>query len=74
VTIAELKKAKDERPFQPFTLCMDDGSEIEVPHPDAVAWEDGSRQTVLVISSTGWEVVDVSLVQSLRFANEGGGK
>jgi hypothetical protein len=72
VTIAELKKAKDVCPFRPFVLCMDDGSEIEVRDPDAVAWEDGSKQTVLVISSTGWEVVDMSLVQSLRFV-EGGG-
>ena len=74
MTIAELKRAKDVRPFVPFVLCMDDGSEIEVRHPDAVVWENGTRQTVLAISSAGWEVVDVSHVQSLRFSTEGGGQ
>jgi hypothetical protein len=73
MTIAEIKAAKDQRPFQPFTFCMGDGREIEVRHPDAVAWKDGLSQTVLVVSSTRWEIVNVAHVASLRFV-EGGGK
>jgi len=38
VKIDELKKAKDQRPFQPFHVRMADGREIQVTHPDAVAW------------------------------------
>jgi hypothetical protein len=33
VKIDELKKAKDQRPFQPFHLRMADGREIQVTHP-----------------------------------------
>jgi hypothetical protein len=43
MTIAELKKAKDERPFTPFTIEMADGRKIQVKHPDAVACSEGSR-------------------------------
>ncbi len=35
VQIDELKKAKDQRPFQPFRIRMADGTEIEIKHPDA---------------------------------------
>ena len=37
--IAEIKDAKDQRPFQPFLIRMADGREIQVMHPDAIAWE-----------------------------------
>ena len=37
--IDELKKAKDQRPFQPFWIRMADGREIEIRHPDVIAWD-----------------------------------
>jgi hypothetical protein len=37
--IEELKKAKDERPFQPFSIRLADGRKVPVTHPDAIAWE-----------------------------------
>jgi hypothetical protein len=39
VTIAELKKVKDRRPFEPFLIRTADGREILIRHPDAVAWD-----------------------------------
>ena len=64
--IDELKKAKDQRPFQPFHVRMADGREIQVLHPDAVAWEpDTSRIALFVVSGGRWEVVDVALITSL---------
>ncbi len=64
--IDELKKAKDQRPFQPFHVCMADGREIQVTHPDAVAWHpDTPRIAVLIVPGGGWEIVDVALITSL---------
>jgi hypothetical protein len=64
--IDELKKAKDQRPFQPFRIRMADGREIEITHPDAVAWDPQTpRIAVCVIPGGGWEVVDVGLITSL---------
>ena len=51
--IEELKKAKDRRPFQPFSIRMADGREIEVRHPDAVAWEDANARTAVCIVRGG---------------------
>jgi hypothetical protein len=76
VTIAELKKVKDRRPFEPFLIRTADGREILVRHPDAVAWDDETDEegengeekeplTVLCIIPGGaWEVVNLSLVTS----------
>jgi hypothetical protein len=64
--IEELKKAKDQRPFVPFLIRMADGRELEVRHPDAVAWDDGSPRTaVCVPPGGGWEVIEVALITSL---------
>jgi hypothetical protein len=64
--IEQLKKAKDRRPFQPFWIRMADGREIQVRHPDAVAWEsDQARIAVCIVPGGGWEVIDVALATSL---------
>jgi hypothetical protein len=36
------------RPFQPFTLRMNDGREFHIPHPEFVAV---SRRTVMVVDA-----------------------
>jgi hypothetical protein len=65
--IDELKKAKDQRPFQPFQIRTADGREISITHPDAVAWDAGERPrtVVCILPGGGWEVIDVGLVTSL---------
>ena len=69
MTIKELKKAKDERPFRPFLIHMSDGRELKVPHPDAVAWEnDDAEIAVCMVPGGGWEVIDVILITSLGIA------
>ena len=50
--IEELKKAKDQRPFRPLMIRMADGREVEVRHPDAVAWyEDAPRVAICATSA-----------------------
>jgi hypothetical protein len=64
--IEELKRAKDQRPFQAFAIRMADGREVRVTHPDAVSW--GEEQPRIAICSQpdgGWEVIDVALITSL---------
>jgi hypothetical protein len=64
--IEELKKAKDQRPFRPFRIRMADGREIEVRHPDAVAWGgEHSRLVTYISPADDWEEIDVALVTSL---------
>jgi len=66
VTIAELRQTKNQRPFQPFKIRMADGREIEVTHPDAIAWEgEGAHIVIGMAPSGGWEVVDLLRATSL---------
>jgi hypothetical protein len=66
MTIDELKKAKDRRPFEPFVIWTADGRALEVRHPDAIAW--GSRRIVSYVSRfDDWQVIDVALITSIEF-------
>jgi hypothetical protein len=64
--IDELKRAKDQRPFQPFRIRMADGREIEIKHPDAVAWglETGPRM-VFALCNGEHHWIDIALVSAL---------
>jgi hypothetical protein len=65
----ELKKAKDQRPFQPFLTGMADLHDIPVQHPDAVAWDEGNARTAHCVPPGGhWVRVDVALITALAEA------
>src|SRR5579883_2522442 len=79
--IAEIKEAKDQRPFQPFLIRMADGREIEVLHPDAIAWEpiladednDNGEPAepltaICVVPGGRREIIELALVTSLGLA------
>ena len=71
--IEELKKAKDRRPFQPFLIRMADGREIEVRHPDAIAW--GDKRIVSYVSpADDWLLMAIKNARQKerRHANNGG--
>jgi hypothetical protein len=86
--IAEIKEAKDQRPFQPFLIRMADGREIQVMHPDAIAWEgivadeDNGEAAepltaICVVPGGRREIIELALVTSLGLApagQEGKGK
>jgi hypothetical protein len=66
VKIDELKKAKDQRPFQPFRIRMADAREIEIKHPEAVARDERDNPRVAFAISQGehhW--IEVALITSL---------
>jgi hypothetical protein len=61
--IDELRRAKNQRPFQPYRIVMADGGEIEINHPDAVAWDPGDHPRVALALSGGeqhW--IEVALI------------
>jgi hypothetical protein len=62
----ELKKVKDQRPFQPFLVRMADGREVPVNHPDGIAWQpDSPRIAIVAAPGGGWEVIEIALITSL---------
>ena len=64
--IEELKRIKDQRPFQPFEIRTADGRAITVRHPDTLAWDPESPRIVICLIEGGaWEIIDVALITSL---------
>ncbi len=65
MTLAELKRAKDTRPFKAFRIRLTDGKEIPIEHPDAVAWEDERARIVLVLSQGEHYWLELGLITAL---------
>jgi hypothetical protein len=64
VKIDELRRAKNQRPFQPFQIVMADSQEpIRINHPDAIGWDPGDHPRVAFALSGGkhhW--IEVALI------------
>jgi hypothetical protein len=61
----EIKRIKDQRPFQPFLIRMADGREIRISHPDAISWDVESPRMAFAISKGEHHWIEVALVRSL---------
>lgn len=78
MTTEQLPKLMRARPFQPFVIRTADGREVEVRHPEAIAYP-GGRIAVVVGPDESVEIIDLLLVPTLRVAGpapspaEGGG-
>lgn len=69
MTIEQLRKAHQAKPFKPFTLGTADGREYTVPHPEFL-WLIPKGRTVAVADKDGAaEIIDLLLVASLHFDN-----
>jgi hypothetical protein len=53
-------------PFQPFRICLADGTRVDVPHPDFIAYPPGSRVAAVVGRDESTHYIDVMLVLSLE--------
>jgi hypothetical protein len=76
MTVEKLKLLHDQRPFQPFTIHMADGTSVTVKHPEFLLRTVGGR-TIWVHSGKGDEaqIIDLLLVTKLSTgARNGNGK
>jgi len=68
MTMEQLREAHQARPFRPFKLCLADGREIDVRHPEFLLLHPRSARTFVVATSPeSYRVVDLLLVTSLDF-------
>ena len=75
MTIEQLREAHQARPFKPFRICLADGREIKVPHPEFLLAPPGASRTfVVATSSETYKVIDLLLVTSLDFDGAGRGR
>ena len=69
MTIEQLRRAHQNRPFEPFTIHLADGREVRVRHPEFLAEFPGGRSIIVTLADQSWEVIDLLLVTSLHFGN-----
>jgi hypothetical protein len=66
MTSQKFREQMNVRPFRPYTICLADGREISVVHPDFVAAAPNGREA-MVYSATGeCHHVDILLVTCIR--------
>jgi hypothetical protein len=65
MTIDDIRRAKNQRPFQAYRLIMADGREIQINHPDAVSWESDRSRTIFAISQGEHHWIDIRQVTQL---------
>jgi hypothetical protein len=55
-----IREALRRQPFEPFSICLADGRELPVPHPEMVAV--GKRRIIIVKPDDSWSVIEPLLV------------
>ena len=69
MTIEQIRKAHQARPFKPFTLRTGGGREYHVPHPEFLFITPPGRTIIVVDEDGAAELIDLMLVESLHFNN-----
>lgn len=65
MTTEQLPQLIKARPFIPFTIRTADGREIEVSHPEAIAYK-GGRIAVVLGPDESVEIIDLLLVPTIQ--------
>ncbi len=65
MTTDQLTALVDARPFNAFTIRTADGRQIQVTHPEAIAYR-GGRIAVVFKNTDAVEIIDLLLVPSFE--------
>jgi hypothetical protein len=71
MTTNELRDAMRSQPLRPFTIRAASGEEIDVPHPEFVAFSRSGRTISVALPTGGFAIIDLLLVESSRFGESG---
>jgi hypothetical protein len=68
MTPREFEKHHLRRPFNPFTLHLDDGMHYDVPTPEYAAHAPGARHCIVIdMRGSGHAVIDLDHVSRITF-------
>lgn len=66
MTVEQLRKMHQARPFRPFRVHMADGRHLDVEHPEFLAHTPTGRTVMIAQPDESFEVIDLLLVTSLE--------
>ncbi len=67
----QLRESLKNEPFRPFRMHLADGRSLRVVHPEQVSVSPGGRTAVVWLGDESSQIVDVMLVTSLEFEDNG---
>jgi hypothetical protein len=73
VTTDQLRDLLAARPFVPFVIPMADSRDVDVSHPETIAYG-GGRIAAVVRPDDSFEIIDLLLVPSLEAKPSQGGR
>jgi len=71
MTIQEIRRLYDARPFRPFDIHTADGRKIRVAHREFMATAPAARTVVVYQADGSFDIVDLLLVSALRVQANG---
>jgi hypothetical protein len=71
MTVEQLKKMHQARPFRPFEINLVDGRSIAVDHPELLAITTSGRTIGVAVDPDAIEIIDLLLVTSLKPRSNG---
>ncbi len=71
MTIEQLQKLLQARPFQPFDIHLADGRSLPVEHPEFVGRSPSGRTIGVGLADDPIEIIDLLLVTSLKPRSNG---
>ncbi len=67
MTIEQLRKVHQSRPFRPFVLRTSDGREFVVKHPELLAFSENGRAVMVVTSDEAHQVIDLRMITGVQY-------
>ena len=68
MTIDQLRKAVRAEPFKRFTICLTDGRQFQVAHPECVAIPPNASRTFVVAGpGEDYRIIDLLPVTSIDY-------
>jgi hypothetical protein len=68
MTVEQVRKAREQAPFKPFTIYLSDQRRFEIPHQDFL-WVTPNGRTIGIADENGAaEIVDLLDVTSLKLS------
>jgi len=71
MTIEQIRRMHQARPFQAFDINLADGRSLAVNHPELLAIMPPGRTIIVALPDGNFEIIDLLLVTSLKARSNG---
>jgi hypothetical protein len=70
MTIEQLRTVHQAKPFRPFTMHLEDGRALQVPHSEFLSHSPSGRTIIVYHANDAFSIIDLLLVTELEVEGE----